>query len=87
MFIMTNKPGTVTTIVADPPVFTYLDPGKVGSSGQPGWDDAACQSVAQSANDWKAVGDQRDDLQSSARAYLIASLLEGEVYDNCIVQD
>jgi hypothetical protein len=87
---ISNTPGTGTTIVEGGPIVADIDPGKVGSAGQPGWDDAACQSVAQSANDWGAVGDQRGsngDLQGQASAYLISTLLGNEVSDHCIVQD
>jgi hypothetical protein len=45
--------------VSEPPIVTYLDPNKVGSAGQPGWDDSKCESVPEEANDWGVVGDQR----------------------------
>lgn len=85
-----HQPGTVTTIVAAPRAVVYLDPTKVGSVGQPGWDDATCQQMAQAANDWEAVGDQRGangDLAGQARAYQTANNLNTEVENNCFVMD
>jgi hypothetical protein len=85
-----HLPGTGATTVAAAPAVVYLDSNKVGSAGQPGWDDAACQQTAQAANDWKGVGDQRGangDLVAQARAYQIASDLNTEVEEHCIVQD
>ena len=85
-----HPPGTVTRTVAVAPTVVYLDPSKVGSGGQPGWDDATCEQTAQAANDWSDVGDQRGaggDLAGQARAYQIASDLNTEVEEHCIVQD
>ena len=84
------QPGTVTAIMPPPPAVVYLDPTKVGSVGQPGWDDATCQQMAQAANDWNAVGDQRGasgDLAGQARAYQTANNLNTEVENNCFVMD
>lgn len=88
--VAVHQPGTVAATATAPPVVSDLAPGNVGSAGVPGWDDGTCQAVAQEANNWWAIGDQRGasgDLQGQARAYLIANELDAEVRDNCLVVD
>ena len=52
MLKIKNNRGSGTTILGGRPIVVDLDPNKVASAGQPGWDDSRCQNTAQAAGDW-----------------------------------
>src|SRR5262249_20047142 len=91
---VTQKPGSGTPVVAtqpQPPILAmYIDPSKVGSAGIPGYDDAECESLANSHNqeESSALANARNgDALGAKGAADLAAELQTELENNCFVQD
>jgi hypothetical protein len=87
-----QKPGTGTPVVATQPpiVAQYIDPSKVGSAGVPGYDDAECESLAnshnQDENDALNAARNGDSLAAKGAADLAAEL-QTQLENNCFIMD
>jgi hypothetical protein len=75
---------------AAPPMTIALDPSKVGGAGIPGYDDAACEGLAndyntlvQGAEDSLAGGDEA----TAATDGELANRVKGQIDNNCLVID
>jgi hypothetical protein len=84
--------GTVTRVVAPPTIVAdeAIDPNKVGSAGIAGYDDAACEQLANESNAAMkganaAAGD--GDTATANDLYGIAQDKDAELEDNCLVID
>jgi len=83
-------PGTGSPVVVAPPKAVALDPGKVGSAGQPGWTTAKCEQMAaglnKAANDLQTAVNQGDLTGAQLNATLVDSYSE-LIGDHCLVVD
>jgi hypothetical protein len=91
--MLVHRPGTITTKVA-PPIVTapapVIDPHKVGSAGIAGYDDEACQQLANDVNSTfkganYAAG--QGDSATASDLYDKAQGLDAELEANCMVMD
>lgn len=77
-------------VVTAPARSLNIDPGKVGSAGIPGYDDAECQSLADNYNAEQQIANDDQDAgnaQGAGEANDAASYTKGLIDDNCIVID
>ena len=80
-----------TTIVAQPTIVAQaLDPSKVGSAGIPGYDNAACEQLANqvnSAEQGASLAAYHGDSATANNLYELAQEKDAELEDNCLVID
>jgi hypothetical protein len=87
-----HRPGTGTPVVASQPttVAQYINPNNVGSAGIGGYDNPACEHLANQANAAEDGADQAAHNGDSATAntlYDLAAEKYAELEDNCLVID
>jgi hypothetical protein len=87
-----HQPGTALSVVARQPaaIAETIDPGKVGSAGVPGYDNQACEALANEFNGSITLGDQRaaeGNYDAALVAFQEASDAKQELQDNCMVMD
>ena len=88
MLVGSGSVGTRPALVQ--PTVTYLDPGKVGGAGQPGYDTATCEQMANNLND--ATNKLQTD---NAKGYLAGVQIDtilvqnwaSQINDHCLVID
>jgi len=89
--IAVHRPGTVTTIVARPTIVAQaIDPNKVGSAGIPGYDNAACEQLANQVNSAEQganLAAYHGDSATANNLYELAQEKDAELEDNCLVID
>jgi len=90
--VHTTRPAPVVVkaapAVANDPA--YIDPGKVGSAGIDGYDNAACESLANDYNTATSDGDQdvaSGDNDGASTNYNIAHNILNQLNSNCLVID
>ena len=82
--------GSVGTPVLRPPTVSYLDPGKVGGVGQPGYDTAKCEQMAGNLNDAtnKLQSDNsKGDLAGVQIDTVLVETWTSQISDHCLVVD
>jgi len=73
-----------------PPTVMYLDPGKVGGAGQPGYDNEKCEQMANYLNDAtnKLQSDSaKGDLTAVQMDTLFIENWASQISDHCVVID
>ena len=88
---MVVRPGSVgTRLSVAQPTVTYLDPGKVGGAGQPGYDTAKCEQMANNLNDAtnKLQNDNaKGDLAGVQIDTVLVESWVSQIGDHCLVVD
>jgi hypothetical protein len=82
--------GTVMTRVAAPPTVVAQDPNKVGSVGNPGYDDQKCEDLANAYNDFMHLASKAYTEGDKIAGQEFADSAEKaghELSDNCFIMD
>jgi hypothetical protein len=72
------------------PTVTYLDPGKVGGAGQPGYDTAKCEQMANNLNDATnklQTDSSKGDLAGVQIDAILVESWASQINDHCLVID
>lgn len=88
MLVGSRGVGTRPALVQ--PTVTYLDPGKVGGAGQPGYDTATCEQMANNLNDAtnKLQSDNaKGDLAGVQIDTILVQNWSSQISDHCLVID
>jgi hypothetical protein len=88
---MVVRPGSVGV---RPPIpqttVTYLDPGKVGGAGQPGYDNAKCEQMANNLNNATnklQTDNAKGDLAGVQIDTVLVESWASQIGDHCLVVD